>query len=194
MSISILANVGNVGFALPMVQAYPVDVNSQYLLGWNPSSQALDYVPYVGNSLGDFSATRDLMSGRDTIVGEDLTVAGTAAIVGNTTIGGTLGVTGIVTFTDRPVFSGGVPALVSNGGVSGTSLAAIAGPSTSTLTPTELQILTVRVVGARVTGWAAATGTATRTTFDTATVTLPLLAQRVKALIDDLIAHGLIGT
>lgn len=50
----------------------------------------------------------------------------------------------------------------------------------------------------RKTGWAAATGSATRTTFDTASVTLPQLAERVKALIDDLHAstggHGLIGT
>jgi hypothetical protein len=55
----------------------------------------------------------------------------------------------------------------------------------------------VRVVGARQTGWALATGTADRTTFATATVTLAELAQRVKALIDDLHAtagHGLIGT
>lgn len=51
-----------------------------------------------------------------------------------------------------------------------------------------------QVVGARVTGWAAATGTATRTTFVTSTVTTAQLAERVKALIDDLIAHGLIGT
>lgn len=36
-------------------------------------------------------------------------------------------------------------------------------------------------------GWQAATGTATRTAFDTATVTLPQLAQAVKALIDDLV-------
>jgi len=50
-----------------------------------------------------------------------------------------------------------------------------------------------QVVGSRKTGWAAATGTATRTTFVTSSVTLPLLAERVKALIDDLIAHGLIG-
>lgn len=50
-----------------------------------------------------------------------------------------------------------------------------------------------QVVGGRVTGWAAMTGTATRTTFDTATVTLAQLAQRVKALTDDLITHGLIG-
>jgi hypothetical protein len=37
------------------------------------------------------------------------------------------------------------------------------------------------------TGWAQATGTANRATFDTATVTLSVLAQTVKALIDDLI-------
>jgi hypothetical protein len=50
-----------------------------------------------------------------------------------------------------------------------------------------------KVVGTRRTGWTAATGTATRTTFATASVTLPVLAEHVKALIDDLIAHGLIG-
>jgi len=40
---------------------------------------------------------------------------------------------------------------------------------------------------------AAATGTATRTTFDTATVTTAQLAERVKALIDDLRSYGLHG-
>lgn len=45
----------------------------------------------------------------------------------------------------------------------------------------------------RRTGWTAATGTTLRATFDTATVTLPILAQHVKALIDDLIAYGLLG-
>ena len=50
-----------------------------------------------------------------------------------------------------------------------------------------------QVISARKTGWAAATGTATRTTFVTSTVTTEQLAQRVKALIDDLISHGLIG-
>lgn len=50
-----------------------------------------------------------------------------------------------------------------------------------------------QVVGARRTGWTAATGTATRTTFDTAAVTLPQLAEHVKAVLDDLIATGAIG-
>jgi hypothetical protein len=41
------------------------------------------------------------------------------------------------------------------------------------------------------TSLAAATGTATRTTFDTASVTLPQLAERVKAMIDDFRANGM---
>lgn len=51
-----------------------------------------------------------------------------------------------------------------------------------------LQVLTTRR-----TGWSVATGTATRSTFATSTVTTAQLAERVKALIDDLTAHGLIG-
>lgn len=51
-----------------------------------------------------------------------------------------------------------------------------------------------QVVGARVTGWATTyAGSATRSTFDTTTVTTAQLAERVKALLDDLITHGLIG-
>jgi len=49
------------------------------------------------------------------------------------------------------------------------------------------------VVGSRKTGWTAPAGTASKSTFDTATVTTAQLAERVKALIDDLTAHGLIG-
>lgn len=64
------------------------------------------------------------------------------------------------------------------------------------LTLQALGIISVgafKVVGARRTGWTAATGIFTRTTFATSTVTLPQLAERVAALIDDLTAHGLIG-
>jgi len=50
-----------------------------------------------------------------------------------------------------------------------------------------------QLLGGRKTGWSPAAGVATRTTFDTTTVTAPELAERLKALIDDLIAHGLIG-
>jgi hypothetical protein len=57
----------------------------------------------------------------------------------------------------------------------------------------NLNILGTQVVTSRRTGWTAATGTADRTTFATSTVTTEQLAERVKALIDDLITHGLIG-
>ena len=50
-----------------------------------------------------------------------------------------------------------------------------------------------QVISTRRTGWVAPTGTATRTTFATSTVTLSELAERLKALIDDLTTHGLIG-
>lgn len=50
-----------------------------------------------------------------------------------------------------------------------------------------------QVVGPRRTGWVMPTGTASRATFATSTVTLPELAGRVMALIADLRTHGLIG-
>jgi hypothetical protein len=50
-----------------------------------------------------------------------------------------------------------------------------------------------QVVGDRLTGWGAPTGTATRSAFATGTVTTAQLAERVKALIEDLTSHGLIG-
>jgi len=52
----------------------------------------------------------------------------------------------------------------------------------------------VQVVNARKTGWTAPTGTATRSGFATSTVTTEVLAQHVKALVDDLTTHGLIGS
>jgi hypothetical protein len=51
-----------------------------------------------------------------------------------------------------------------------------------------------QLLTSRRTGWAAPTGTATRSTFATSTVTLAVLAEHVKALIDDLTTHGVIGT
>jgi hypothetical protein len=57
-----------------------------------------------------------------------------------------------------------------------------------------VSIGSAQVLGARRTGWAAPTGTAARASFDTATATTAQLAERLKALIDDLIAHGLIGS
>ena len=60
---------------------------------------------------------------------------------------------------------------------------------------TSFFVGTNQVVSSRKTGWSAPTGTATRTTFATSTVTLSQLAETVKALIDDLSTHhGLIGS
>jgi len=50
-----------------------------------------------------------------------------------------------------------------------------------------------QVLVGRRTGWSAPTGTATRTSFATGSVTLSQLAERLKALIDDLSVHGMIG-
>jgi hypothetical protein len=50
-----------------------------------------------------------------------------------------------------------------------------------------------KVLGPRQTGWSAMTGTATKGGGDTSTVTLQQLAQVVKALVDTLTTHGLIG-
>lgn len=57
----------------------------------------------------------------------------------------------------------------------------------------SVKIGSTQIAGVRATGWGAPTRTATKTTFDTATVTTTQLAERVKALIDNLATHGLIG-
>ena len=92
-----------------------------------------------------------------------------------------------------------VKAGVSAGGATG-SIAAIPGSgntisivASGNSTTEGYWVGSNRIVGSRRTGWGAPTGTATRSTFATSTVTLPQLAERLKALIDDLTSHGLIG-
>jgi hypothetical protein len=75
----------------------------------------------------------------------------------------------------------------------GTEKLSVTGNAQLTDTTNSFMVGLNPVVGSRKTGWAAPTGTATRTTFDTATVTTAQLAERVKALIDNLTTHGLIG-
>ena len=55
------------------------------------------------------------------------------------------------------------------------------------------RVFGTQVVGAQITGWGAITGTIVRTGFDTGTVTLAGLAQRVGQIIADLRTHGLIA-
>lgn len=87
----------------------------------------------------------------------------------------------IYTYGNDPILfyaNGGEAARVTSGGL------AVAG---------TISISGSQIAGARRTGWTAPSGTAARGGFDTASVTTEALAQRVKALIDDLAAHGLIG-
>jgi hypothetical protein len=51
----------------------------------------------------------------------------------------------------------------------------------------------LKVVGNRATGWGMPTGPASRAAFDSAATSTGQLAQRLRALIEDLIGHGLIG-
>lgn len=90
-------------------------------------------------------------------------------------------------------FSGGVRVGSLTGGTTALSLTGVMLNVVNPVSSVALQAAGVSVVGTRKTGWAAPTGTATRTTFATSTVTTAQLAERVKALIDDLTAHGLIG-
>jgi hypothetical protein len=58
----------------------------------------------------------------------------------------------------------------------------------------SIAIAGTKVLGAQITGWATPTGTATRTGFVTSSVDVASLAEHVKALIDDLKTHGVLGT
>lgn len=97
----------------------------------------------------------------------------------------------------RMSISGNLLALTSrtDAGVASKTLLTLAHNSGAMNLPnaTTLSINSVQALTTRRTGWTAATGTATRSTFATGSVTTAQLAEAVKALIDDLISHGLIG-
>ena len=76
----------------------------------------------------------------------------------------------------------------------GTNGATWSGSSLNIGSGLVLKVNGTQVVTSRRTGWGAPTGTATRSAFATSTVTTAQLAERVKALIDDLTTHGLIGS
>lgn len=90
-------------------------------------------------------------------------------------------------------FNAGVRNASFTGGSTTLVLSGVALNVANPVSTVALQAAGVSVVGTRKTGWALATGTTSRSSFDSDTVTTAQLAQRVKALIDDLSAHGLIG-
>lgn len=65
--------------------------------------------------------------------------------------------------------------------------------ATGGLTLGNVKVAGNQVLTGRIAGWSAMAGTASKGGFDTATVTLPQLAQVVKALVDAGIGHGFIG-
>jgi hypothetical protein len=82
--------------------------------------------------------------------------------------------------------------------IDGTGALAATGSATITSgyvnVATEYRLGNQKIVGARKSGWALPTGTASRATFDTATVTLSQLAEHVNALINDLHSAGVGST
>jgi len=80
---------------------------------------------------------------------------------------------------------------ISGGSVSGLASLSVAGDCDVS---GAYKVDGVKVAGNRVTGWGTPTGTASRAAFDSGGITVSQLAQRVKALIDDLRGHGLIGS
>lgn len=64
-------------------------------------------------------------------------------------------------------------------------------PVVARIRETQAPVHDTGIIGvAAASGWEAATGTATRSTFDTTTITTEELAERFKALTDDLLARG----
>ena len=116
--------------------------------------------------------------------------------VGPDSMPGRLGVMTTPAGTQEPVLRLTINSLgnVQINNTTGTERLSVTGNIQVTETTDGFRVGDNQVLGSRKTGWAAPTGTATRTTFVTSTVTTEQLAERVKALIDDLTTHGLIGT
>jgi hypothetical protein len=135
--------------------------------------------------------------------GGSVTVSGALAAGGVLTLSGDHAFPGAATNVARMYRSGALGLVVYGAGttfdvlICNRSGATVLSVPTGTITADfagTIAIGGIRVVTARRTGWGAPSGTATRGAFDTATVTTAGLAERVKALIDDLVAHGLIGS
>lgn len=135
----------------------------------------IDFLPSAGVTDATFTGGAFRSTG--------FTVDGNGRVLAAANVASTSPTSGSLVVTGGIGISGDV---VGGAGFHGTFLSVASGNS--------VRVNNIQVVSDRRTGWTAATGTATRTTFATGSVTLPQLAERTKALIDDLIAHGLIGT
>lgn len=86
----------------------------------------------------------------------------------------------------------GVPAVEAFGNATGTPIVIDSGTGHMYVLIAGA-VVKATVLNLPATGWAAPTGVATRTTFATSSVTLSDLAERVKALIDDLTTKGVLS-
>ncbi|WP_156150624.1 hypothetical protein [Hyphomicrobium sp. 99] len=95
------------------------------------------------------------------------------------------------TVTDK-IFLSDVALFPSSSG--GAALGISTLPFSSLYLLTSLLVNNVKVVGARDTGWSAWTGTGSKASKDVSTATTAECAAAIKAIIDALTTHGLIGT
>lgn len=174
-------------------EASSANVNPRLILAASRGATIGSDAPLVdGDTLGIilFSAS----NGSQLIPGARISarVLGTpdAAVTPTEVVFATRGL-GDATVPERMRISPAGNLLINN--TTGTERLSVTGNIQLTDTANSFKVGSNNVIGSRKTGWAAPTGTATRTTFDTATVTVQQLAERVKALIDDLTSHGLIG-
>lgn len=130
------------------------------------------------------TGTLTLPTSTDTLVGRSTTdtLTNKSIALGSNTITGTKAQFDAAVTDDNFAYTGTANTFAANQTVTGT------------VTASGFRVGSVQVVGSRQLGWTAPTGTAGRGSFDTESVTLVQLARRVKALIDDLAAHGLIDS
>jgi hypothetical protein len=139
----------------------------------------------TSNRIAYWSGTNTLTSSANLTYNGTVMTLGTGTAAANTTLTIRGGSTAVGTFSIQCLDSAGVSYFsVQNNGV----VSVDTGP---------FWVNGGQVLTGQKTGWSSPTGTATRTTFATSTVTLQVLAEHVKALIDDLNSaaggHGIIG-
>lgn len=183
------------------------DVNKCALgLQWKDGSRIIGQPNFSGNTSDAQDAGNTLsIHGvwiKDTtlplnIAGGDLTLSGAAALLGNLSISNNDPTITLADSASSALLRGdaGQLFLTSHSTARDVYIGHKGAPTQWTFDTSANEILLngSRVLGTKRTGWTAATGTATRTTFDTASVTLPQLAERVKAILDDLLASGPFG-